>query len=111
MSGDKPAWRPLRAFNDGRQTFIEFPPSLAVGEAPPLFVIGDDGEAQLVHSRMAGRSYVVARLFVSAELRLGSPTQMFLRIYSSPPNRHPRRDSSRPTAPPTRTTHTPPPPP
>src|SRR3546814_16171125 len=39
ISGDKPAWRPLRAFDDGRQTFIEFAPSIAVGEAPPLFVI------------------------------------------------------------------------
>src|SRR3546814_743514 len=46
ISGDKPAWRPLRAFDDGRQTFIEFSPSIAVGEAPPLFVIGDDGEAR-----------------------------------------------------------------
>lgn len=50
ISGDKPAWRPLRAFDDGRQTFIEFSPSIAVGEAPPLFVIGDDGEAQLVNA-------------------------------------------------------------
>src|SRR3546814_5317255 len=71
ISGDKPAWRPLRAFDDGRQTFIEFAPSIAVGEAPPLFVIGDDGEAQLVNYRVAGRYYVVDRLFGAAELRLG----------------------------------------
>src|SRR3546814_4686665 len=71
ISGDKTAWRPARAFDDGRQTFIEFPPSIAVGEAPPLFVIGDDGEAQLVNYRMAGRYYVVDRLFGAAELRLG----------------------------------------
>src|SRR3546814_9015776 len=44
ISGDEPAWRPLRAFDDGRQTFIEFPPSIAVGEAPPLFVIGRSEE-------------------------------------------------------------------
>src|SRR3546814_20156482 len=68
ISGDKPAWRPLRAFDDGRQTFIEFAPSIAVGEAPPLFVIGDDGEAQLVNYRVAGRYYVVDRLFGAAEL-------------------------------------------
>lgn len=34
ISGDAPSWRPLRAFDDGRQTFIEFPESLGVGEAP-----------------------------------------------------------------------------
>src|SRR3546814_6922821 len=53
ISGDEPAWRPLRAFDDGRQTFIEFPPSIAVGEAPPMVVIGDDGKAQLVNYPMA----------------------------------------------------------
>src|SRR5690606_15163818 len=37
ISGDRPSWRPLRAFDDGRQTFIEFPPSLSVGEASLLF--------------------------------------------------------------------------
>ena len=29
ITGDEPAWRPLRAFDDGRQTFIEFPASIA----------------------------------------------------------------------------------
>lgn len=80
ISGDKPAWRPLRAFDDGRQTYIEFAPSLAVGEAPPLFVIGDDGEAQLVNYRVAGRYYVVDRLFGAAELRLGGKKQQIVRI-------------------------------
>jgi type IV secretion system protein TrbG len=43
ISGDDPSWRPLRAFDDGRQTFIAFPPSISVGEVPPLFVIGANG--------------------------------------------------------------------
>src|SRR3546814_2105042 len=64
ISGDQPAWRPVRAFDDGRQTFIEFPPSLAVGETPPLFVIGDDSKAQLVNYRMAGRYYEIGRAHV-----------------------------------------------
>ncbi|MFX7265426.1 TrbG/VirB9 family P-type conjugative transfer protein, partial [Acinetobacter baumannii] len=75
IGGDKPAWRPIRAFDDGRQTYIEFSPNIAVGEAPPLFVIGDDGEAQLVNYRVAGRYYVVDRLFGAAELRLGGKKQ------------------------------------
>jgi type IV secretion system protein VirB9 len=78
--GDKPAWRPLRAFSDGRQTFIEFPAGIAVGEAPPLFVIGEDGEASLVNYRVAGRFYVVDRLFGAAELRLGGKRQKIVRI-------------------------------
>jgi len=83
ISGDKPAWRPLRAFDDGRQTFIEFAPSIATGEAPPLFVIGGDGEAQLVNYRVAGRYYVVDRLFGAAELRLGGKKQQVVRIASA----------------------------
>ena len=80
ISGDRPAWRPLRAFDDGRQTFIEFAPSIAVGEAPPLFVIGADSEAALVNYRVAGRFYVVDRLFGAAELRLGGKRQKVVRI-------------------------------
>lgn len=80
ITGDKPAWRPLRAFDDGRQTFIEFPETIAVGEAPPLFLIGDDGAAQLVNYRLRGRFYVVDRLFDRAELRLGTKKQQVVRI-------------------------------
>lgn len=80
ISGDKPSWRPLRAFDDGRQTFIEFPASLAVGEAPPLFLVARKGEAQLVNYRLRGRYYVVDRLFDAAELRLGTKHQDIVRI-------------------------------
>ena len=80
ISGDKPSWRPIRAFDDGRQTFIEFPPTLAVGEAPPLFLVGAQGEAQLVNYRLSGRHYVVDRLFAVAELRLGTKKQQIVRI-------------------------------
>ena len=80
ISGDEPPWRPLRAFDDGRQTFIEFPASIAVGEAPPLFLVGAKGEAQLVNYRMRGRYYVVDRLFDVAELRLGTGHQQTVRV-------------------------------
>src|SRR5271163_1257640 len=40
IEGDNPAWRPLRAFDDGRQVFIEFPSGISQGELPPLWVIG-----------------------------------------------------------------------
>ncbi len=80
ISGDKPDWRPLRAFDDGRQTYIEFPPGIAQGEAPPLFLVNDEGKAELVNYRMAGRFYVVDRLFDVAELRLGGKKQKVVRV-------------------------------
>lgn len=80
IKGDHPAWRPLRAFDDGRQTFIEFPASLAAAEAPPLFLVDAKGQAQLVNYRLQGRFYVVDRLFDAAELRLGLKHQAVVRI-------------------------------
>ena len=71
IEGDRPDWRPLRAFDDGVRVFIEFPESVAQGELPPLFVIGAKGEAELVNYRVAGRYMIVDRLFSAAELRLG----------------------------------------
>lgn len=94
ISGDTPSWRPYRAFDDGWQTYIEFPPSIAVGEAPPLFVIGPTGEAQLVNYRVAGRFYVVDRLFDIAELRLGAKRQAIVRIVRGGDRRHDRRRAS-----------------
>lgn len=80
IHGDKPTWWPLRVFDDGRQTFVEFSESIAVGEAPPLFVIGTSGDAQLVNYRVRGRFYIVDRLFDVAELRLGTKKQQIVRI-------------------------------
>jgi type IV secretion system protein VirB9 len=80
LSGDRPAWRPIRAFDDGRQTFIEFPDTLGVGEAPPIFLVDDKGEAQLVNYRVKGRYYIVDRIFDIAELRLGTKRQQIVRI-------------------------------
>lgn len=80
IRGDRPRWRPVRAFDDGRQTFIEFPPSLAQGEAPPLFVTGENGEPELVNYRVAGRFYIVDRIFERAEMRYGTKRQTIVRI-------------------------------
>lgn len=80
VTGDKPDWRPVRAFDDGRQTFIEFPAQIATGVAPPLFVVGANGTAELVNYRMRGRYYVVDRLFDVAELRFGLKRQQVVRI-------------------------------
>nr|WP_047166828.1 P-type conjugative transfer protein TrbG [Sphingomonas sp. Y57] len=80
ISGDRPVWRPLRVFDDGAKTYVEFPASLANGEAPPLFVVGADGKAELVNYRLRDRFYVVDRIFDTAELRLGLKKQQVVRI-------------------------------
>jgi type IV secretion system protein VirB9 len=71
IDGDNAPWRPLRAFDDGRQAFIEFPAGIAQGEMPPLFVVGPAGGGELVNYRVQGRYMVVDRLFGAAELRMG----------------------------------------
>jgi type IV secretion system protein VirB9 len=80
ISGDKPGWRPQRAFDDGERTYIEFPTTLGRGEAPPLFLVGPDGKAELVNYRLRGRYYIVDRIFDAAELRLGLKKQKVVRI-------------------------------
>jgi type IV secretion system protein VirB9 len=80
LEGDNPAWRPLRAFDDGRQVFIEFPSGIAQGEMPPLWVVGPAGEGQLVNYRVRGTYMIVDRLFAAAELKLGGDPQQIVRI-------------------------------
>jgi type IV secretion system protein VirB9 len=74
ITGDSPPWRPLRAFDDGRQVFIEFPAGIGQGEMPPLFVIGAAGGGELVNYRVSGRHMIVDRLFAAAELKMGDKT-------------------------------------
>ena len=83
IEGDRPPWRPVRAFDDGRQVFIEFPRGIGQGEMPPIWIIGAQGDAQLVNYRVRGRYMVVDRLFAGAELRLGGRRQHRVRIMRS----------------------------
>lgn len=80
IEGDNPPWRPLSAFDDGSKVYIEMPRGLAQGEAPPLFVIGPEGDGQLVNYRVRQNYYIVDRLFAAAELRLGGEHQQVVRI-------------------------------
>jgi hypothetical protein len=80
IEGDNAAWRPLRAFDDGRQVFIEFPRGISRGEMPPLWVIGAEGGAELVNYRVQGNHMIVDRLFAAAEFRLGGEHQKKVRI-------------------------------
>jgi type IV secretion system protein VirB9 len=83
ITGDKPSWRPLRAFDDGERVYIEFPPGIAQGELPPLFVVGVKGDGELVNYRYRAPYYIVDRLFGAAELRLGGDQAQIVRISRS----------------------------
>jgi type IV secretion system protein TrbG len=80
IEGDNPPWRPLSAFDDGSKVYIEMPGGVAQGEAPPLFVIGPEGDGQLVNYRVRQNYYIVDRLFAAAELRMGGEHQQVVRI-------------------------------
>ena len=83
ISGDKPAWRPVRAFDDGEKVYVEFPPNIAQGDLPPLFIVGPHKTSELVNYRVRFPYYVVDRLFAAAELRLGVNPQQRVRIERS----------------------------
>lgn len=72
LTGDTPPWRPISIFDDGRRVYVVFPRGIVQGEMPPIFVLGSDGEPQIVNSRIHQNILIVDRLFGAAELRLGS---------------------------------------
>ena len=76
----KPSWQPIRVFDDGLKTYIQFPTNMAATEAPPLFLIGSDKQVQLVNYRYLNGYYIVDRLIDVAELRLGEKNQTVVRI-------------------------------
>ena len=81
LTGDNPPWKPVAVYDDGRRVYVEFPRGIVQGEMPPIFVIGPEGEAQIVNSRVHQHVLIVDRLFGAAELRLGSADrQQIVRI-------------------------------
>lgn len=80
ITGSNPSWKPVRAFDDGEKVYIQFPTGIAQGELPPLFVIGQQGDGQLVNYRFRSPYYIVDRLFGAAELRLGADKGDVVRI-------------------------------
>lgn len=80
IEGDNPPWRPVGAYDDGRKVYVEFSPGIVQGEMPPLFVVGPDGKPEIVNYRAYRNVLIVDRLFVAAELRLGSGSQPAVRI-------------------------------
>lgn len=78
--GRRPAWTPASVMTDGVRTFLTFPPGVTTAEAPALFVLSPDGQAQLVNYRQQGGLWVVDRVLQTAELRLGDRHPQVVRI-------------------------------
>lgn len=79
VRGRTPQWTPVRVFDDGAQTYIDFPDAIAATDMPPLFVVSAEG-AELANYRVVGQRYIVDRLFDVAELRLGIRHPIVVRI-------------------------------
>src|ERR1700741_4232135 len=72
IEGDNPPWRPLRAFDDGKKVYIEFPRGIGQGQMPPLLIGGAEAKtSEPVNYRVRDSHMIVDRLFAAAELRLG----------------------------------------
>jgi type IV secretion system protein VirB9 len=80
VGSGRPIWVPTQVFDDSHKTYIRFPTAMLDREAPALFVVTSTGDTQLVNYRVKGDTYVVDRLFESAELRLGQQDQEIVRI-------------------------------
>jgi type IV secretion system protein VirB9 len=78
--GRPPAWTPSAVATDGVHTFISFPPGLTAGAAPALFNLGPTGEGELVNYRQQGELWVVDRVLMAAELRMGGRHAQIVRI-------------------------------
>lgn len=87
MRGRRPVWAPVRVFDDGRRTWVEFSERAAASDLPPLFVISGEG-AELVNYRViesaSGPRYLVDRIFDVGELRLGVRSPVIVRIERTP---------------------------
>jgi len=75
-----PRWTPEHVFDDGQKTYIKFPAAIATMEIPPLFLLGQKGQMELVNYRFLDGYYVVDRLFDRAELRLGPDDKTAVQI-------------------------------
>jgi type IV secretion system protein TrbG len=70
MTGDYPAWRPVRVFDDGSKTFIQMPPVSERMDLPVLYLVKNDA-MQLVNYRYRRPYYIVDGLFQVAYLVSG----------------------------------------
>lgn len=72
IKGARAPWRPVRVFDDGRRTYVEFAPGLSREALPPLFGLGPDGKTpMLLNTHVEDGRLVVDGRLERGELRLG----------------------------------------
>lgn len=65
-----PLWKPIRVFDDGTHTYIQFPSTMNSSDMPALF-IADGGNPELVNYRVKPPYFVVDKIFKQALLITG----------------------------------------
>ncbi len=72
LKGGKPDWYPVRVFNNGRQTFIQFPPHFSASDTPVLYVADNNGVyGTMVNWRLKGPYMIVDAVIQKARLQIG----------------------------------------
>jgi type IV secretion system protein VirB9 len=93
----KPAFIPVRVFDDGEKTYIQMPQAMQNREAPSLVLIGSDKTEQLVNYRLKGGYYIVDRIFDKAALIAGvgkHQDRVIISRYSQCATRYPNQARS-----------------
>lgn len=71
LKGSKVDWRPLRVYNNGAKTYIQFPAIVAHGDLPALVALGVKDAETLVNYRLIGDRLEVDKLLTHAALIRG----------------------------------------
>lgn len=81
MSGDSPAWKPVRVYTNGVKTYVEFPDDKFAEGMPALIELGGDGglfrdeSNQIVNYRPIGKRFVIDKKLTRFALILGIDKQ------------------------------------
>ncbi len=77
ITGDDPVWKPVRVYNDGAKTYIEFSSAVAHQASPVLVALANDGNwfsaatPQFINYRSMGNRYIVDSVLSKAALISG----------------------------------------
>lgn len=69
--GAAPRWQPVRVFDDGVHTYIQFPANIASRDMPVLWVSSKANQQELVNYRSKPPYFVVDKIFKNAVLVVG----------------------------------------
>ena len=72
LSGDNPAWKPVRVYNDGLRVYIQMPKSMRQSDAPAFIETGPGNTTQIVNYRLRRGTFIVDKLFTRGMLITGT---------------------------------------